>query len=96
MDDHPDDDKSATGTTDPDVRFTYANERTFLAWNRTALALVALGAYVSVASYRQWRANQRAMRAGEALPASRMPFTLATGIGLVAIVAVVLGAIGAR
>jgi putative membrane protein len=28
---------------DPDVRFTYANERTFLAWNRTALALVATG-----------------------------------------------------
>jgi len=28
---------------DPDVRFTYANERTFLAWNRTALALVAAG-----------------------------------------------------
>jgi putative membrane protein len=28
---------------DPDVRFTYANERTFLAWNRTALALVTAG-----------------------------------------------------
>jgi len=28
---------------EPDVRFTYANERTFLAWNRTALALVATG-----------------------------------------------------
>lgn len=26
-----------------DVRFTYANERTFLAWNRTALALVTAG-----------------------------------------------------
>ena len=26
---------------EPDVRFTYANERTFLAWNRTALALIA-------------------------------------------------------
>ena len=29
--------------TDPDPRFTYANERTFLAWNRTALALIAAG-----------------------------------------------------
>jgi putative membrane protein len=29
--------------TEPDVRFTYANERTFLAWNRTALALIATG-----------------------------------------------------
>ena len=28
---------------DPDARFTYANERTFLAWNRTALALIATG-----------------------------------------------------
>ena len=31
-----------TGT-DPDVRFSYANERTFLAWNRTALALITAG-----------------------------------------------------
>ena len=29
--------------TDPDVRFSYANERTFLAYNRTALALVTAG-----------------------------------------------------
>jgi len=28
---------------EPDPRFTLANERTFLAWNRTALALVAGG-----------------------------------------------------
>lgn len=31
-----------TGT-EPDPRFTWANERTFLAWNRTALALIAAG-----------------------------------------------------
>jgi putative membrane protein len=29
--------------TEPDARFTYANERTFLAWHRTALALVVAG-----------------------------------------------------
>src|SRR5665213_3114820 len=83
---------------EPDVRFTYANERTFLAWNRTALALVAtgvaatqllpslhvaggrrllglplivLGAVVGLASYRYWRANERAMRRGAPLPRSR-------------------------
>jgi putative membrane protein len=33
--------------TDPDVRFSYANERTFLAWNRTALALIAAGLAVT-------------------------------------------------
>ena len=120
MDDRSDDDSEGSSA-DPDVRFTYANERTFLAWNRTALALVAtgvaaaellpkfaapygrrilglpliaLGAYVSIASYRQWRANQRAMRAGEELPTSHMPVILAVGIAIVAVVAVVLGAIG--
>src|ERR1700689_3849643 len=34
---------STTQEVEPDVRFTYANERTFLAWNRTALALIATG-----------------------------------------------------
>lgn len=29
--------------TEPDARFTFANERTFLAWSRTALALVIAG-----------------------------------------------------
>lgn len=29
--------------TEPDARFTFANERTFLAWTRTALALIAGG-----------------------------------------------------
>jgi putative membrane protein len=28
---------------EPDARFTFANERTFLAWSRTALALVVAG-----------------------------------------------------
>src|ERR1700689_820868 len=31
------------GGTEPDPRFTLANERTFLAWSRTALALIAAG-----------------------------------------------------
>jgi putative membrane protein len=33
----------AEGGSEPDARFTLANERTFLAWNRTALALVVAG-----------------------------------------------------
>jgi putative membrane protein len=37
-DQSPDDDG-----TEPDPRFTFANERTFLAWSRTALALVVAG-----------------------------------------------------
>ena len=31
---------------DPDPRFSLANERTFLAWNRTALAIIATGVVV--------------------------------------------------
>jgi putative membrane protein len=42
---HPDggagSDESAE--TEPDARFTLANQRTFLSWSRTALALVAAG-----------------------------------------------------
>jgi putative membrane protein len=32
-----------SGDSEPDYRFTLANERTFLAWLRTALALLAAG-----------------------------------------------------
>lgn len=102
---------------EPDVRFTYANERTFLAWNRTALALmatgvaatqllpelhvaggrqilgiplIALGALVAVTSFRQWKANERAMRRRRPLPKSPMALVLSIGIGAVALVAIVL------
>ena len=33
----------SAGEAEPDARFTFANERTFLAWSRTALALVVAG-----------------------------------------------------
>jgi putative membrane protein len=43
----PDEDHPGSGAgdkgTEPDARFTFANERTFLAWSRTALALVVAG-----------------------------------------------------
>ena len=45
-DDAPDvesQEKPSVQESEPDARFTYANERTFLAWNRTALALIATG-----------------------------------------------------
>jgi inner membrane protein YidH len=38
----PDPDVEEVGH-DPDPRFTLANERTFLAWNRTAIALIGGG-----------------------------------------------------
>jgi putative membrane protein len=102
---------------EPDVRFTYANERTFLAWNRTALALIAtgvaatqllpefhfrggrqalgipliaLGALVAVTSFRQWKANELAMRRRQPLPRSPMALVLSIGIGVIALIAVVL------
>jgi putative membrane protein len=106
---------------EPDARFTYANERTFLAWNRTALALIAtgvaatqllpklqvewgrrllglpliaLGALVAAESFRQWRANQRAMRRGDPLPRSWMPIVLTVGIVVIGAIAVALAALG--
>ncbi len=43
---------------EPDPRFTFANERTFLAWIRTALALIAAGvaltAYGEVTGTASW------------------------------------------
>ena len=39
----PDPDQHPAALPPIDVRFSFANERTFLAWNRTALALVTAG-----------------------------------------------------
>ena len=39
----PDEERETERPTHPDYRFTLANERTYLAWIRTALALVAGG-----------------------------------------------------
>ena len=113
-------DSNPTPEIEPDVRFTYANERTFLAWNRTALALIAtgvaatqllpkfgvdfgrrilglplmaLGAVLAVTSYRYWQRNEAAMRRSQPLPRSPMPLVLSIGIGIVAVIAVILGAL---
>ena len=112
------------GGTEPDPRFTFANERTFLAWSRTALALVVaglgivellppfpgvpagrhllgvplivLGAVLSVAAYAEWVHSQRALRRGEPLPRSVLPWILAatiTGIALIAAVVLLISAL---
>jgi putative membrane protein len=39
----PGDGDPAAGESEPDARYTFANERTFLAWTRTALAFVVAG-----------------------------------------------------
>ncbi len=99
---------------EPDYRFTLANERTFLAWVRTALALAAGGLGVisllpdlvgseflgilllglsflaAASSYRHWASNEAAMRQGLPLEHSRLPQMMVVGVGLVALVSVVL------
>ncbi|KAB1907935.1 YidH family protein [Micromonospora tulbaghiae] len=105
--------------TPPDYRFSLANERTFLAWLRTGLALVAgglaaaqflpplrlahlrealavalllLGAAVSIRAVDHWARTERAMRLDEELPASRFPAVLAliVAVGALLLVAAVL------
>ena len=123
MTDHPGGDnppatsESGDGA-EPDARYTFANERTFLAWSRTSLALVVgglaiaqllppfpgipwgrhvigtplilLGCGVSVISYTEWKANQRALRHGQPMPRSRLPQILAVAITAIGLVAAVL------
>jgi putative membrane protein len=112
------------GGIEPDPRFTFANERTFLAWSRTALALVvaglgvvqllppfpgvpfgrhllgvpliALGAVVAVVAYAEWVGSQRALRRGDPLPTSLMPWILSfaiTGMAVIAAIVLLLSAV---
>ena len=109
---------TASEGTEPDPRFTFANERTFLAWSRTALALVVaglgvvqllppfpgvpwgrhvlgvplivFGAVVAVVAYSEWVRSQRALRLGQPLPRSVMPWLLAAVITVIAVIAAVV------
>src|SRR3954471_17805304 len=58
---------------DPDPRFTLANERTYLAWNRTALALVGGG----LAAAQLLHFDSEAVRLCVALPPIAMGGVLA-------------------
>lgn len=49
------------GGTDPDYRFSFANERTYLAWIRTALALLAAGVALDVVELSIPTSAQRAI-----------------------------------
>ncbi|SNR95757.1 YidH family protein [Blastococcus mobilis] len=49
--------------TEPDYRFSFANERTFLAWIRTALALLAAGVAVDAFPLSLAEEAQRALAA---------------------------------
>ena len=98
----------APGTTvgaEPDPRFLLASQRTFLAWNRTALALtvgsgaagltvalllIGFGAFVAVRCHRLWRRVDDALRAGQPLPPSDLPQILTGGVVLFALAAVAL------
>lgn len=104
--------------TEPDPRFTFANERTFLAWSRTALALVVaglgivqllppfpgvplgrhllgiplivLGAVLAAVAYAEWIRNQRALRRGDPLPSSILPWLLAAMIAIMAAISAIV------
>ena len=106
---------------EPDARFTLANERTYLAWVRTSLAviagglaiaqflrggpggtaaavfigiaLIALGAALSMSAYRQWRRNDLALRRGEPLPATLLPRLLIIAVVVTSAVVVGLSAV---
>jgi putative membrane protein len=55
-----------------------------------ALALVLMGLGTSLAGYGHWRANEAAIRAGRALPASRLMPTVAAAVAAVVVVIAVL------
>ncbi|MDQ7905703.1 DUF202 domain-containing protein [Phytohabitans sp. ZYX-F-186] len=83
---------------EPDPRFTLANERTFLAWIRTALGLVAAAAPmvigVAVAARVRYRAGHHVLHTGRSLPDGRLAAACVLLTTLVAITAAIYLAAG--
>lgn len=102
---------------EPDYRMSLAAERTYLAYVRTALALLAggvavvgalpdagheglrrvigvllvlVGLFLAVTARLRWREVDAAMRRGDALPRSRAITPVTVGVGLAAVLALVL------
>jgi putative membrane protein len=102
---------------EPDYRFTLANERTFLAWLRTSLSLLAAGvAVVSLvpsfavpgargvigallaalaviaagAGVLRWQRVEQAIRRSRPLPPQRVPWVMAGGLVVLALIGLVL------
>ena len=83
---------------EPDPRFSYANERTFLAWMRTALGLITAGlAITQLLPPFDMPGGRRliglpliAMRRGLPLPRSPLPRITAVVVTIVAVIGVIL------
>jgi putative membrane protein len=54
------------------------------------LPLIVFGAVVAVVAYREWGKSQRALRLGQPLPRSVMPWLLAAVITVIAVIAAVV------
>lgn len=109
--------RDGAGEHEPDYRFTLANERTFLAWIRSSLSLLAAGIAVvqlvpafplpglrtgtggllvvlavlcAANGVLRWQRVERAMRRDRALPPQRVPWVLAIGLVVLALVGLAL------
>jgi aldehyde dehydrogenase (NAD+) len=60
------------------------------------LPLIVLGAVIALTSLRRWEDGERAMRLGDPLTHSALQRVVAIGVGLAAVIAAVLVAVGSR
>jgi uncharacterized membrane protein YidH (DUF202 family) len=84
------DERAATPPGHADYRYLLANERTFLSYVRTALALQVAGSWLGVMGYRRFRRNEATIRSGADMHTARTPALLALAVGSVPLVAALL------